>query len=143
MGIQQRVVPSLATCVLVLGVCSCENTRTGGREFPEPTSIVTLIASPESYHGRLVMVKGFVSLEFEGSAVYLREEDYRRGITKNGVWLLLEDFEDSIPAAVRECHLAYCLLEGRFDASILGHLGMWSGALGEIQRAQVMGYRHD
>jgi hypothetical protein len=49
---------------------------------PVSVSIVQLIANPKAYHAKFVRVVGFVSVRFEGTAVYLHEEDYKRGISK-------------------------------------------------------------
>lgn len=100
-------------------------------EDSEGVSIVNLIAAPSDFDGKRVRVVGFLALEFEGTALYLHEEDCRRRITRNGVWLAL-------PRQVPEAHLElrgrYVLVEGTFSAGRKGHGGMASGSIGEITR---------
>lgn len=50
-------------------------------------SIMQLIANSDAYHGKYVRLIGFVKLEFEGNAIYLHQDDYKFGISKNGLWL--------------------------------------------------------
>lgn len=54
----------------------------GQSRQPISVSLVQLIANPKIYHGKFVRVVGFVSVRFEGKAVYLHEDDYRHGIQK-------------------------------------------------------------
>jgi hypothetical protein len=56
---------------------------------PEPTSVsvVQLIATPERFYGKMVAVVGYLGLEMENNRLYLSEEDYRRNIAGNGVWI--------------------------------------------------------
>jgi hypothetical protein len=39
------------------------------------------------------------------------------------------------------CNGGYALVEGRFDARHTGHLGLWSGAIVDIDRCMVWGER--
>jgi len=48
-------------------------------------SMINLIATPEKYQDKKVMVDGYINIEFEGTALYLHEEDYKNGITKNSI----------------------------------------------------------
>ena len=98
---------------------------------PLKVSIIHLIAHPNDYHGKLVRLTGFVRLEFEGTGVYLHENDYRYHITKNGLWL---DVSDEIMKNRKEFNLKYVLLEGTFNAKDTGHMGAWSGSIEKITR---------
>jgi hypothetical protein len=102
---------------------------------PTPVSIVQLIANPKAYHGKFVRVVGFASIEFEGTAVYLHEDDYRHGIHKNGLWL---DFSGGKSRSEQlEFHEKYVLIEGTFDANMKGHRGAYSGAIVNIKRIEL------
>jgi hypothetical protein len=95
----------------------------------EHISLLQLIATPERFDHKLVSVIGFVRLEFEGNALYLHEDDYKFGITKNGVWLsgvVQSKFSGrrAIPTD-RE----YILVTGYFRAKQHGHMGLFSGTL--------------
>ncbi len=50
-----------------------------------PESLITLIAQPGSNKAQKVQVAGFLVLAFEGNALYLHEEDYKEGLTRNAV----------------------------------------------------------
>ena len=50
---------------------------------PIYVSMIQLIANPEKYHQKFIRVIGFVHLQFEGDAICLHEEDYKRGLSKN------------------------------------------------------------
>jgi hypothetical protein len=98
-------------------------------------SLVRLIATPEAFDGKRVRVFGYVRVEHEGTAVYLHREDYKHGLAKNGLWL---GMNDSAPAGSREAAVnnRYALIEGRFSAKEHGHLGLWSGSIKEVTRAE-------
>jgi hypothetical protein len=97
-------------------------------QSPEQVSMIQLISNPTAYHGKLVQVIGFVRFEFEGNALYLHEEDYKQMLTRNGVWLSM--------AEKRELDQKYALIEGVFNASNRGHLGLWSGSIERVSRSQ-------
>jgi hypothetical protein len=94
-------------------------------------SILALIANPRDFDGKYVRVVGYVVSQIEMWAVFSSEADCRNGVTKNGIWL---DTYDTPYAHVNE---AYAVVEGTFDATSLGHLGMWSGTIREISRLEL------
>ena len=91
-------------------------------------SMVELLANPEKYNGKLVSVTGFVSFEFEGTAIYLHKEDYEQMLMSNSYWLSLD--ESKIP----KYNLKYANVIGRFIYEKSGHLGLWSGRIIEIKK---------
>jgi hypothetical protein len=96
-------------------------------------SLAALVANPKAHHDKPVWVDGFVTLEYEGNAVYLHETDARYGMMKNGVWLSLA--ADAFPAAKasqelrRTVHRHYCSVYGTFDATRHGQFDSWSGEI--------------
>jgi hypothetical protein len=100
---------------------------------PLAVSLVRLIAAPGEYDGKHVRVHGFVSVEHEGTAVYLHRDDWQHMLTKNGLWLAVND---SAPKGSKEAEVAgrYALIEGRFSAKKQGHMGLWSGAIEDVTR---------
>ena len=54
-------------------------------------SMINLIANPEKYFKEIIMVEGFINIEFEGDAIYLHEEDFKKLITKNGFIVYFAD----------------------------------------------------
>jgi hypothetical protein len=98
---------------------------------PTRVSLVQLIANPREYDGKLVRVIGFVSVEFEGTAVYLHQEDYKHDITQNAIWLEM-DVERN-----KKINQRYVLIEGTFDANHNGHKGLFNGSIKDINRLQA------
>ena len=109
---------------------SSMDTETNAQQ-PTRVSLVQLIANPNEYDGKFVRVIGFVSVEFEGTAVYLHQEDFKYDITQNAIWLEM-DFERN-----KKLNQRYVLIEGTFDADHNGHRGLFSGSIKDIKRLQV------
>lgn len=103
---------------------------------PVQISLISLIANPINFNGKYIRVVGFVRITFEGTAVYLHEEDYKFAITKNALWL--EIARHTQPEYMRG-DLKYVLIEGTFDASNKGHRGLFSGTITNIKRFEVRG----
>jgi len=101
---------------------------------PDIVSIVKLIANPREYDSKYIRVIGYVSLEFEGTAVYLHQDDYKYGITKNAIWL---DIAKSDRNPYMASDQKYALIEGTFDAKGYGHQGLFSGTIKSIKRLIV------
>jgi hypothetical protein len=93
-------------------------------------SLVSLLATPERCHLNPIRVIGFVRLEFEGDAIYLDENSYRRGIARNGFWV---DVPDSLRPRDYPTQ-GYYIIEGRFRADRHGHLGAFAGTIDSIAR---------
>ena len=105
-----------------------------GNARPEATdvSMIRLIAAPQEYSKKVVRVIGYLNIEFEGNAIYLHEEDFKRSLTANALWV---DAKPEMMEELKKLSGQYVLLEGVFEASDHGHLGLFSGALQEIHRA--------
>ena len=130
-----RLLAVLAPIALLAGLGA---TRAAGAQESEPVtvSLVQLIATPERYDGKRVLVDGFVWLEFEGDAVYLHKDDYEHALYKNGLWL---DVPERYEKQRRTLRGRYALVVARFDAGSKGHFGMWSGGLRDVERLEPCG----
>lgn len=120
-----------ASALLPLALLVAVAARAQESGKPEPAqdvSIVQLIVNPEKYDGTRVVVRGFLVLEFEGSALYLHAEDFEHGIYRNGVWFA-GDSKANKPHARK--HVS---VEATFNAAKHGHLGLWAGTLEDVQR---------
>ena len=100
---------------------------------PRLVSILQLISEPERFGGTKVQVVGFVSLEFEGTAVYLHREDFAESLTANGIWLDLSD--DRERSRRKE---GYSIVEGIFNPDHKGHMALFSGSIEHIERLAPM-----
>ena len=101
---------------------------------PADVTLVQLIANPDRFDGKLIRVIGFLRLEFEGDVLYLHREDYENAILGNGIWVSVT------PAVAKQkatLNMNYVLLEGVFSSGDRGHMGMWSGAIKQIRRAEL------
>ena len=105
------------------------------REDVTDVSIIQLISNPEKFDGKYVRFIGFVSVAFEGDAIYLHEDDYKYGLTKNALWLSLT--KDIYEKQSRKFDRKYVLVEGTFSARNRGHMGLYSGAIENIKRFEV------
>lgn len=105
-------------------------------EIQQPVNItmVQLIANPAQFDGRLIRVIGFLRLEFEGDVLYLHREDYENAILGDGIWV---DVTPRIKSQSKTLNMHYVLLEGIFSSTEHGHMGMWSGTIKNISRAQL------
>lgn len=76
-------------------------------------SIANLLANPRKYDNQCVWVKGYLNIQFEGDAIYWRQEDYRSHRSRNALGI---QFGDSLykakPIAAYSQH--YVLLKGVF-----------------------------
>lgn len=101
----------------------------------DDVSLIRLIGDPKAYDHKIVRVVGFLHLEFEGNAIYLHSEDFRYGLTKNGLWIdLPRDVTHEQKKIVND---QYVICTARFVASGRGHMGLNSGELTDVTRLQV------
>jgi hypothetical protein len=103
-------------------------------EEPVDVTLVQLIANPQHFDGKLIRVIGFLRLEFEGNVLYLHREDYENAILGDGIWV---DVTPEIKKQSKTLNMNYVLLEGIFSSRDRGHMGMWSGAIQKIRRAEL------
>jgi hypothetical protein len=78
-------------------------------------SIISLIANPEKFNGKTVQVVGYLNLEYEGDAIYLHKEDWKKGLRGNG---LRVDFTSEIALNpmnhLKQCNKKYVIIIGTF-----------------------------
>lgn len=99
-------------------------------EIPE-VSLIQLIATPEKFDGKRVMVVGVAEIEFEGNALYLHKEDRDLSLYKNALWLEVPKDKEALWRAHSS---EYVLVVGTFRDGNRGHEDMFSGALEGIIR---------
>ena len=125
---------SAVTTVLLTALVAARVSRAQNNPIRNSVSIVQLIAAPEKYDGKVVMVMGFLRLEFEGDAIYLHEDDYRHAIHKNGLMVVTNP---KIDMEADKLNLHYVVLEGTFDANNHGNMGLNSGTIRNITFAGI------
>jgi hypothetical protein len=95
----------------------------------ESVSILQLIATPEKYDGKEVLVVGFLQLQHEGTILYLHEDDWKHHINKNGLWIM---YKVGINAKPEALNMKYVIVKGTFDANNKGHMSLESGAITNV-----------
>ena len=95
-------------------------------------SVLSLTATPEEFDGKRVRVVGYVVSQMEVWGVFDSEADRREGGFKRGVWL------ETYGTPYAQVNEADAIVEGTYDASSCGHLGMWSGTIREITRLEPL-----
>lgn len=95
-------------------------------------SLITLIQNPEKFAGKKVRVVGLCTLAFEGKAVWTSREDMEKAVTKNAVWL-----DSKLDKDTTKLDKKFLLVEGVFNATRKGHLGMYSGTIESITRLEL------
>ena len=113
-----------------IGNCIAQNSEKTIFDFSEKNaqkiSLIQLISNPKKYDGKVIEVIGFLSLEFEGQALYLQKEDYEYFNRKNGVSILASISEEE----KKNCHLKFVSIIGKFQLKIRNKIGTdWSGWL--------------
>ena len=141
MRLTTAVTSALAAGCCALLVTACVNSQ-AARALPDKcaqlpqsgdvkcnVSIIELVANPALYDGKIVTVFGFLHLGFEDNAIYLHKEDFVHDLFGNGLWVNL-----ATQVKAGECQDAYVGVEGRFNAKLGGHLGLWAGQLDEVTK---------
>ena len=110
----------------------------------EFVSMINLIATPEKYHGKKVMVEGFLHVQFEDNVIYMHKDDGDYLMGKNGLWVSyakepsLEPLcEKQFAALARKLTYfngRYVLIRGTFNMERKGHMGATSGTIEEVTR---------
>ncbi|AMV25738.1 hypothetical protein VT84_15175 [Gemmata sp. SH-PL17] len=106
-------------------------------EPPILLSLINLIASPEKYDGKLVIVQGFLSLAFEGTCLFLHREDCEYGLYQNACWVSVRHGDLTLDRA-KQLHCQYVMLEGTFRREETGHMGvLQNGGICDVKRYQL------
>jgi hypothetical protein len=108
----------------------------GGADIAaEDVSLIQLIANPQTYDRKTVRITGFLHLEFEGNVIYLHSEDFRYGLTKNGLWVEIP--KDMSKEQMKAVNDQYVICTARFVAKMHGHMDLNSGELADVTRLEV------
>ena len=100
--------------------------------------MIKLIAQPEQYHAKRVMVSGYLHIRFEGNVLYLTKEDALNKNGKSGLWIgydkkvtSREDLKDydGYYAKLKPYSEKFVWIEGTFDKNETGHLDCCAAGL--------------
>jgi hypothetical protein len=98
------------------------------------SSLLRVLANPESFHGKEIQIIGFLHLTFEGDALYLHREDLAYNLLGNSIWVVATK---EMYANIKQLDKQYVIIRGTFDANDHGHMGLHAGALTNITRCSV------
>jgi len=105
--------------------------------FPDPSvpggvilrvPLSRLLCQPERYHGKRVLVSGYVTLEFEGNRICFASG------SPECLWLAVEGVRDPGFRA------AFASVEATFDGELRGHFGGYAGSLTHITRLERLAH---
>jgi hypothetical protein len=87
---------------------------------PIPASMIQLIATPQRFDGKLVLVDGFLAMAREYPALFLHREDLENALLSNAVWV---DPTEQMGRDRDKINLRYVRLVGVFHAFRMGERG--------------------
>jgi hypothetical protein len=116
--------------VATLAVAACRRDappRASG-ESPgvQRVSPVQILAAPASYDGKRILTAGYCDLAFEGTSLWLHEEDLKQNLVTNAVWL---DIDTQRAAVHMAGPVGYAAVEGVFRADMTAHRGVFRGGI--------------
>ena len=82
-------------------------------------SLVSLIANPDKFSGKSILVSGFLSIEPKDNRLYLSESDANYDLVANAINLAFASGQPQLPASVNrliDCDRQHAALTGTFDA---------------------------
>jgi hypothetical protein len=103
----------------------------GQPDWPLQVSLISLIANPEKFDGKEVMVIGYLRLEDEGDIIYVGEQDYLHSITKNGIWI---ERNNAMTTDIEKLDSNYVVIVGVFSLNVRGHQSSASGGIVRVTR---------
>jgi len=89
-----------------------EEPISNGAIIPEEVSLIRLIANAQDYDGRFIRVTGYLHMEFERDAIFIRQEDCEQWLETNSVSIGVSRTE--IRSKMQELSNRYVMLEGEF-----------------------------
>lgn len=98
-------------------------------------SIAAVLASPQAFEGKVITVRGFVSISQNESAIYLSADDYRWGIQANGIWLHMPKCANRAKQGVSR---GYMTVVGNFTAKLHGYADGWIGEIDNITQCRLI-----
>src|SRR5580704_15463974 len=107
---RRLVSPTLRATVCAAAIALVFLTERARPSEPKPIGVgmVALVANPQRYEGKITRTVGFLCVEFEGNALYVHDEDYRHGLSKNSMALRLSDSQSK---QFKSLSLRYVIIE--------------------------------
>lgn len=94
-----------------------------------PVSMIQLIANPDKYDGKLVVVFGYLTLA-ERPSLYIHREDATQALMTNALWV---DSSEPMRQEMAKVSQKYVKIVGRFRAGSGGRVYFLAGGITEIE----------
>jgi len=133
----------IVSIVVAVSIGASGQNRTPARaRTAQPLSVgmVALLATPQKFDGKLIRVIGVLGIQPESNALYLHEEDYDYGLTKNSFSLRLTEEQEKKFRVLNKKHV---IVEGKFSANGPEAMDMTSGAIFDVYRLERWGPSDD
>ncbi len=115
----KKIVSALILLLLSSSSDAREMTQDEHRSAIDPTSIISLIATPEKFDGKWVSVEGYLSTGFEDSTLYLTKDLALNGLKSNAIFVSYDRSQLLISpntiSSLKQAHHNYVLIYGQFD----------------------------
>lgn len=120
--------------VILLALCISASAEQLDEHQIVSVSLISLIANPTKFDGKLVDVEGIGYFDSKNSinAVFLTRDDKLAGNGQNGLFLFLSPTIGNIDRFNNK----YVVVRGQFRSGTKGHLGAFSGSLTDVDRVQ-------
>ncbi len=111
------------------------DTPNSHNRYAVSVTMTELLATPEKYHGKLVVVEGVGNLGFESDTLWMSKEAFQYQTDQN-LWLRWSDrampYEDA-----KQFNGKYVLVEGIYDMNDKGHMSGSRGTIRDINRYKI------
>jgi hypothetical protein len=104
------------------------------REGVVSTSLVRVIANPERYTGKRILLKGYLKIAFEESGLYLSKDDANILNTKQAIWVGGPKKSMNVKYPDRGYVMIVGTLRYKPISHGYGHLGLWLAELVDIEQ---------
>ena len=123
--------------VVLFGCKSFDKNQSTSTKKSERVSLISVIANPEKFHNKTIVVEGYLLLEHEGDAIYVSKDDCTAMIQKNAVFLFI-DYDSLAERGIKFPYQGYVRLEGVFNKNIKGSYDFYSGTFEKVVRVDRM-----
>jgi hypothetical protein len=103
----------IATILIFTSILPFDCMAQSHESRPLVVSLIQLIATPERFDGKKVVVVGFLRLEHEANLLYLNKDDYDNVVLANTMWI---DVTEAMGRDRDKLTLKYARIEGTFRA---------------------------
>lgn len=100
-------------------------------EKAESVSLIAVIANPEKFHKKTIIVEGYFIMESEGDAIYVSKDDCTNALYKNAIFLFT-NANDLKEMGIKKPYRGYIRLEGVFNKDIKGSYDFYSGTFEKV-----------